>query len=216
MATVEQIHANRQNAQSSTGPRTPEGKLASSRNALKSGIWAESEIIPGEDPAHLEALKVEYYERYQPATPEARDLVDSLVRSSWLLRRLAKAEPAIIAAASGATPEERIANAWLNNSRQFEAIQRRINAINRNYHRDLKALQSLPQAAPTQASAPAEPPAKKDPESDFASFLTAYLNPPFLKTKFDPGPISQAELNGDYGDDGDPDSTPRNSEDLAA
>ena len=186
MATSKQIQANRQNAQSSTGPVTAEGKLASSRNALKTGIWAESEIIPGEDPSHLEALRSEYYECHQPATPEARDLVDSLVRSTWLLRRLAKAEPAIINAAPGATPEECFANAWLNNSRQLEAIQRRINAVNRNYHRDLKALQSLPQPESEPAAQPAQPTANASSTPDFTSFLTAYLNPPFLQTKFDP------------------------------
>jgi hypothetical protein len=37
MSTEAQINANRLNAQKSTGPRTPEGKAASSLNALKSG-----------------------------------------------------------------------------------------------------------------------------------------------------------------------------------
>ena len=38
MPTEAQINANRPNAQKSTGPKTPEGKAASSLNALKSGI----------------------------------------------------------------------------------------------------------------------------------------------------------------------------------
>jgi len=56
MPTEAQINANRLNAQKSTGPVTPEGKARSSLNALKSGIDAWSHIIPGEDPAELEAL----------------------------------------------------------------------------------------------------------------------------------------------------------------
>ena len=48
MATLAQIHANRLNAQSSTGPRSDQGKAASRFNALKHGIEARSLVIPGE------------------------------------------------------------------------------------------------------------------------------------------------------------------------
>ena len=51
MPTQAQLNANRLNAQKSTGPTSPEGKAASSLNALKSGIDAWSHIIPGEDTA---------------------------------------------------------------------------------------------------------------------------------------------------------------------
>jgi len=51
MASQKQTEANRLNAQKSTGPRGapsgPEGKAASSMNALKSGIDAKSQIILG-------------------------------------------------------------------------------------------------------------------------------------------------------------------------
>ena len=55
--------------QKSTGPVTPEGKARSSLNALKSGIDAWSHIIPGEDPAQLEALTEQFLLHYQPADP---------------------------------------------------------------------------------------------------------------------------------------------------
>jgi len=55
MATDRQIAANRANAQKSTGPRTQAGKAASSANAIKSGVYAQSTLIPGEDPAEYEA-----------------------------------------------------------------------------------------------------------------------------------------------------------------
>ena len=47
MATDAQIMANRINAQHSTGPKTPEGKERSKRNALTHGLTA-SVVIPGE------------------------------------------------------------------------------------------------------------------------------------------------------------------------
>ena len=72
----------------STGPKTPEGKAASSRNALKSGIYAKSRVLPGEDPKALEALTELLYEWWNPATPEQASQVDMLVHAEWTLRRL--------------------------------------------------------------------------------------------------------------------------------
>src|SRR5579862_4598879 len=45
VATAAQIAANRANALRSTGPRTPEGKAASSRNALTHGAHASDDTI---------------------------------------------------------------------------------------------------------------------------------------------------------------------------
>src|SRR5512140_2553928 len=84
--------ADRAQSNTSTGPRSAEGKARSSMNALKSGIYAKSLIIPGEDPAQLTTLTEEYFQRFRPVVPEQRDLVEILVRSTWSLRRLAVAE----------------------------------------------------------------------------------------------------------------------------
>ena len=51
MRTEKQTSASRENAKKSTGPRTPEGKANSSKNALKHGLMAQDAVIPGEDPA---------------------------------------------------------------------------------------------------------------------------------------------------------------------
>src|SRR5260370_8785851 len=88
MPTEAQINANRLNAQKSTGPKTPEGKARSSLNALKSGIDAWSHIIPGEDPAELEALTAAFHQHYQPSDPIQLSLVDTLVSTEWIQRPL--------------------------------------------------------------------------------------------------------------------------------
>jgi hypothetical protein len=88
MASLRQIAANRLNAQKSTGPRTPEGKSASSANPIKSGIYAKSTFIPGEDPAEYDALRAEHYHQFAPATPDERDLLDLMIKYKWQLRRL--------------------------------------------------------------------------------------------------------------------------------
>src|SRR5579872_7567728 len=92
MSTQHQIEANRRNSQLSTGPRTPEGKAVSRFNALKSGINAKAQVIPGEDPAELEAMSAGYHQEWSPATWLQRFLVDSLVRAEWLLQRLSRLE----------------------------------------------------------------------------------------------------------------------------
>jgi hypothetical protein len=57
------LSANRRNARLSTGPRTPEGKERSRRNALKHGLTGEGVVLPTEDQAEVdrrfEALEAE-------------------------------------------------------------------------------------------------------------------------------------------------------------
>ena len=46
-------------AQIAAGPRTPAGKAASSRNALRHGPRARAAVVPGEDPADLQRFRAE-------------------------------------------------------------------------------------------------------------------------------------------------------------
>jgi hypothetical protein len=135
----------------STGPRSAEGKARSSMNALKSGIYSKSLTIPGEDPARLTALLEEYFQRYRPAVPEQRDLVDILVRSTWTLRRLAVAEAQVYShemdRANHLDQESPIGHAFCLSDRTLSRLQRMINSTQRNYRdalHELERLQSLP------------------------------------------------------------------------
>jgi len=92
MTSHAQIEANRLNSQKSTGPTSPEGKAASSLNALKSGIHATSHIIPGENPAELAALTAAFLLEFQPADPNQLALVDTLIAAEWTQRRLRRIE----------------------------------------------------------------------------------------------------------------------------
>src|SRR6476646_10338334 len=92
MPTEAQISANHRNAQKSTGPTSPEGKAISSLNALKSGIDAWSHIIPGEDPAELETLTAQFLLHYKPTGPTQLSLVDTLISTEWIQRRLRRIE----------------------------------------------------------------------------------------------------------------------------
>ncbi len=92
MSTRKQRRANRLNALKSTGPRSLEGKRVSSLNALKSGLDAKSQIVPGESPGEFAELQIEYIAQFAPITPEQRFLVDKLIRNEWLLRRYHRIE----------------------------------------------------------------------------------------------------------------------------
>jgi hypothetical protein len=87
MATDKQIQANRRNAQKSTGPRSAEGKAVSSRNALKTGLFARGIIIGHESSVQLEDLEARFTAEYRPSTPTERALVDTLIHLEWMLRR---------------------------------------------------------------------------------------------------------------------------------
>ena len=149
MATLRQIEANRRNAQLSTGPRSVEGKAASRLNALKTGIDAKTNVIRGEDPAALEALTAEYFERWRPTTPEARALVDSLISNEWILRRLRRAEAdlwnyRLLDLSSGGSENNHMLGKVTHYGGEiFTRLQRRLDSVERNYHRALKELQRL-------------------------------------------------------------------------
>jgi hypothetical protein len=105
MATVAQVTANRANAHLSTGPRSVEGKAASSRNSLKLGITAQSTIIPGEDPADLDQLAAQYEQEFQPVGPVEAELLETLIRAAWMQKRYTRIEAEYIGSRLAALPE---------------------------------------------------------------------------------------------------------------
>jgi hypothetical protein len=171
MPTEAQINANRLNAQKSTGPKSPEGKATSALNALKSGIDAWSHIIPGEDPAELEALTAAFHNHYQPADPTQLALVDTLISTEWIQRRLRRIEAQlwnyqIECLDKNLTHAESIDASTQHNSSlghayqyaldPFSRLHRRIDATNRMFLRTLKALQDLQAAAASQPAGPSQ------------------------------------------------------------
>jgi len=92
-------------ARAATGPRSAEGKARSRFNALKSGIDAQSILLPGEDPDALETLCAEHYEHHQPVTPDERDTLDAIVHAVCLMRRLRVLEAQLVQHELANTPD---------------------------------------------------------------------------------------------------------------
>ena len=85
--TEAQIDANRRNAQKSTGPRTAEGKAASSRNRLLHGLRANKHIVLDEDPEDFLSLLHDHFDRFRPIGDGEEKLVLRIAADQWRLDR---------------------------------------------------------------------------------------------------------------------------------
>jgi hypothetical protein len=162
MATIRQIEANRLNAQKSTGPRSVEGKAVVRMNALKTGIDAVSHVIRGENPQALETLTADYYNHWNPATPQARALVDLLIANDWLLRRLHKTEAQIWEREFHCNrnvdyQDAPLGEAYRGNFELLGRLQRRLDSATRTYQRVLRDLERLHPHSPSDSSPAPQP-----------------------------------------------------------
>jgi hypothetical protein len=96
MSTEAQINANRENAQKSTGPKSPEGKAAVSQNAVKHGVFASETVIKGENREDFEAFRDEMLGELAPAGPVETMLCERFVSLSWRLRRVERMQNQVI------------------------------------------------------------------------------------------------------------------------
>jgi hypothetical protein len=159
MATLKQIEANRRNSLASTGPRTAAGKSAVCFNALKSGIHAESQLIPGEDPEVFRSFAADFTASCNPVGAREQELVDQLIDDAWRLRRLRKAETqqwtksiARLEARPADYPAgTETADACWNCEASLTHIQRMVSSIKRSFHRTSADLDKL-QAARAKAA----------------------------------------------------------------
>lgn len=91
--TAAKLEANRRNALNSTGPKTAEGKAASSRNATRHGLTASGlTLMSNERQEDLDALIAATEAEFNPGTETERFLVHQMVQARWRLVRLARLE----------------------------------------------------------------------------------------------------------------------------
>src|SRR3979411_3186203 len=87
----------RANGAKSHGPKTAEGKEASSRNAIKHGLTARHILIlQCESPEDYRAMLAEHIVIHQPVTPPEKELVDQMTIARWRIRRFVAAETDLI------------------------------------------------------------------------------------------------------------------------
>ncbi len=128
---------NRANSQHSTGPKTREGKINSSRNSFQHGLYSKKLIIPGEDPAELDRLRASLVAEHQPLNTTEHILVNELAEHFWRLRRMRELE----------------ARCWQPSNLDaachngvLALIQRSMASAERSFHKALTALGKLQKA----------------------------------------------------------------------
>ena len=97
MASLQQITANRANAQKSTGPTSSEGKAKVSHNGLKTGLTGHTVLLPTDDVGAYQAHAESLFAQYSPSTDEEKRLVHSIGDTLWRLERIPALEAGIYA-----------------------------------------------------------------------------------------------------------------------
>ena len=103
VTSAKQVAANRRNAQKSTGPRTPAGKHAASKNAVIHGILSRDLMVGTEDPTQFEALLGGLIDDLQPTGANEMMLAEKMSIALWKMKRLNAVEAATIKTAQSIT-----------------------------------------------------------------------------------------------------------------
>lgn len=90
MSTEAQLAANRANSQLSTGPKTEDGKAASSKNNFRHGFTGAFAILPWEKQEDFNTLLDELRTEHQPSTITETLLLEKMAQSYWLSQRAIK------------------------------------------------------------------------------------------------------------------------------
>jgi hypothetical protein len=163
---------NRANAQKSTGPKSEQGKSASSQNAFKHGLHSKAVIIPGEDPAKFEALRADLAAEHRPLGLTEEMLVNEIAQHYWRMKRYRTLE-AQMYKSKGENAEGGVALDTANlvqciDLGLFTSIQRALNSAERSFYKALKTLREMqkergfvPAQAQTAAAKPAALPVKQ-------------------------------------------------------
>lgn len=94
--SISREEASRRNGSKSSGPVTPEGRAASSQNALKLGMFSKRRFLSEEDPAEFQQLLDSLIAVYNPASSAELIQVDRMAMARWRLSRVERAEVAVV------------------------------------------------------------------------------------------------------------------------
>lgn len=127
--------ANRENAKRSTGPRTPEGKQISSRNAVRHGLTGQRLFLSDEDLPYYTSFCQGFLDEWQPQGLTETNLVHSLATHQWRLHAAQAREISLYDEAAPALDPEL--------SAELDRSSRYVSRIQRDYQIALKQLQAL-------------------------------------------------------------------------
>ena len=141
MSSLAQIAANQKNAQLSSGPRTNDGKAASSQNAATHALTGNFRVLPHEEQPAFDALLSSYKNEWKPRSQDETFLVEQMVQSRWKLARINRLEVEVVSRMCAEQNEPKsldgvIVSAMLAKTADaWTTLQRYAAAAERTYHR---------------------------------------------------------------------------------
>ena len=137
MATEAQFNANRENAQKSTGARTPGGHYASSRNAVTYGLYTQSDFVLPEEAEIYNMFCVNMQGSCNAVDALEELLAAEITGAAWRLRRCNLVD-GDIAQYSTLDP---LLDATLE--KQIRSIERARAASQNTFHRSINQLRKI-------------------------------------------------------------------------
>jgi len=90
------LEANRRNALKSSGPKSIEGKMQVSRNALRHGLNAEKFIVIGENLKELETFRDRMISALKPVGIEQEVIAEKIIEIAIRLKRIKNIEAGVL------------------------------------------------------------------------------------------------------------------------
>jgi hypothetical protein len=149
----DRLAANRESAQKSCGPVTPEGKAR--LNAVRCGLTGNFVLVTAEDAPRYHAHAQSYETQFEPVGPEESALVQSILDIRWRLSRIPGLEQAILVIEGAKIIEENPTYAQpeaastierevrLRNEKEFRNLALQEHRLARRREREVAELQHL-------------------------------------------------------------------------
>lgn len=142
MVTEAQVIANRKNGLRG-GPKTADGKLISSQNAIRHGFLAQHVLIKGERADDLKAFRESIYSIVNPEGALEELFIEKLIGAAWRLRRIIKVEGEIFEEEDSYDQNIGPRRAFDTASEQLLTLMRYEANIEKSFYRALHELQRL-------------------------------------------------------------------------
>jgi hypothetical protein len=157
--------ASRRNGAKSPGPKTPEGKQRSSRNALKHGLRAEHHVVvDGESAEAFAAFEAALVADLAPQGALQTLIAGRIARAAWRLERAERIEAELFARQmDGPFGDGDLGLALIrdgNGARAFDTLLRYRGAAQAEFSRALRLLKALQAEAAQEAAPPRRAPAQ--------------------------------------------------------
>jgi len=174
MATEAQINANRENAKKSTGPYSPEGFYVSSRNAVTTGLYTQTDFVLPAETEIYHLFVINMHHSFEAVDILEEHLAAQITSAAWRLRRCDLAD--------GELAANSIIDPLLD-----PALEKRIRSIERArahstsvFHRALNQMKKLQKERKAADKAAEKPlpvvPTPQQKEKEFLDHLGSQIN----------------------------------------